>query len=955
MISIQRLNARGANKNGDQVVDYLMATEYYLNKDGQKEETTRWGGKLAHDPDLDLAGKPVSRQDMLQLAKGFSPTGEALCRNAGEEPREVEKVGRGGKVKLDKEGNPITKLEGGHRVGFDLTFSAPKPFSVAFAIADATEKDLILEAHRKAVAVGMGYLESKVETRRGKAGIDVIDCEGLIYMQADHLSSRNMDANLHTHNLVFGVSKGAPPDNKWGTFDALELYRHRLACDAVYKNELAMNMRELGYGIEQERQLNAEGRETGRVLYKVNGISDDLCKTFSSRREEILLYQEEFGVDAQTACLATRRHKEEPSYAEMSEIWTRTMAAMPEGSVPTSQELKQLGDKMMAPCTPQQLLEKLHQNEAVFCDHNLIDCLGQEYAGTVRFDELIQKVEDFKQTMSLVEIHGEKMAEEDKGNTLSRRNTETRYAAKWMVEWENEVIHRVESRKNEEHQRVEPAIVEKAIAGYEKRKGFTLTGEQREAVENITGGAGVAVLQGFAGTGKTTVSDCYSDAFRAQGKNMLGVCVSNKAAIKLEQESGMPCMSVSKMLGRLDRDRLKLTDKDVLVVDEAGMIDTNQTRRLLSFADAAGVKIIVQGDLNQLQAIGAGSGLALVNSVEEGKKLTQVRRQKFQEDRDIALKFYPRNEDGSFKDLEKGTRSRRETLQMGGEIMKALDARGCLDDYDTQTQAIEALVDDYLKSPVPVSEKLVLGHARLEVAALNNGIREGLKEQGELDKSEIIVRAMENSEWTELALAKGDRIRITGNNEKMGLVNGNQGILLDCVPNKEKGGADLIIRIQALIEGGKDKTVSFNTEDFPAVSHNYAITVHKSQGAGKEQIFHLANQSMIDNHSMLVAFTRLTKGDYRLYGSTEDIERLGERCGRERLKGNAITEGIKNETRVALLAQVRRADHEEKAEAKSLLMDDEKAIAVNAAMSFKERLGARREQQGHDNGAALEF
>ena len=52
MISIQRLSARGANKNGDAVVDYLLATEYYTNGQGQKEENTRWGGRLAGDADL---------------------------------------------------------------------------------------------------------------------------------------------------------------------------------------------------------------------------------------------------------------------------------------------------------------------------------------------------------------------------------------------------------------------------------------------------------------------------------------------------------------------------------------------------------------------------------------------------------------------------------------------------------------------------------------------------------------------------------------------------------------------------------------------------------------------------------------------------------------------------------------------------------------------------------------
>lgn len=953
MISIQRLNARGQNKNGDQVVDYLMACEYYLNAKGQKEENTRWGGQLASDPDLDLAGKRVEKADMLQLAQGFSPSGEALCQNAGDMPRETVKMGRNGKPKLDKDGNEITKQEGGHRVGFDLTFSAPKPFSVAFAIAEGDERDKILDAHRRAVAVGMRYLEDQVETRRGKNGKDVIGTKGLIYMQADHLSSRNLDVNLHTHNLCFGVAKGE--DGKWGTYDSQELYRHRVSADAVYKNELAMNMRELGYSIEQERQLNDDGKETGRVLYKVVGISDELCETFSSRRQEILDYQEKFGVDAQTACLATRRHKDEPSYSEMSDIWKKTMEAMPDGQVPTIEQLKSKTDVLMATKTNEEILEKLHENNAVVCQHHLIDVIGQEHAGQIRYTDLLKKVDEFKSSTGMVAIEGERMADEDKGASLSRRNTETRYAAPWMLEWENEVVHRVESRKNEDHQKVPKEVVDKAVDDYQQRKGFTLSSEQRKAVEHLTGPGGVAILEGFAGTGKTSVSQCYSEAFKAQGKRMLGVCVSNDAAKLLQNESGMPCVSVSMMLARLDRGKMTLTDNDVLVVDEAGMIDTSQTRQLLSWADKAGSKVILQGDTSQLQPIGAGSGMSLAKTAVDGVKLTEIRRQKNQDDRDIALMFYNRNDDGEFADLKKGTRSKRETNEIGGKILAALDKKGAIDDYDNQKQAIDALVDDYLKHPAPPSEKLVLGHMKVEVALLNEGIRAGLKEQGLLDKNDTIIRAKENGQTVDLPMAKGDRIRFTDGNRTLGVVNGSKGILIDCQANA-KGGVDLKVQIQSPIEAENGRVVAFNTKDFSSLGHNFATTVHKSQGASKEEIFHLASSGMMDNHSSLVAFSRLTKGEYRLYGTTDDIETLKERFGLERLKETARDAGIKNknEAEAIIEAHTKRSAQESKKAEKSALSSDELDLVAGAAQRFNARLGGeQRRDRGHDRGAEM--
>lgn len=969
MISIQRLNAQGKNKNGDAVVDYLMAVEYYQDAQGHTQETTRWGGRLAADPMLQLDGKAVAKEDMLALAAGFSPSGEALCRNAGAKPREVVKKDRKGNVKLDAEGKPITKLEGGHRVGFDLTFSAPKPFSVAFAIAEGAERDAILEAHRRAVAVSMQWLEDLVETRRGQAGRDVIGVEGLIYMQADHLSSRDLDMNLHTHNLVFGVAKGGHPDGKWGTFDAVELYRHRRAADAIYKNELAAGFRELGFAIETERELNDDQEETGQVHWKVAGISDELCKTFSKRREAILAYQEEHGVDAQAANLATRRHKDEPSYAEMTAMWKATMEGMEEGAVPTIAQLKNQKDSLVEAKSREAILEKLHENEAVFCDHDLMALLGQEYAGRVRFDQLRALVDEFKKSEGLVHIDAAKLAEEDKGRSLARVHTETRYAAPWMVQWEKEVVHRVEARKDEEHQKVPEQVVDKAIAAYQKRKGFTLSDEQRGAVNNLTSETGgVAILEGFAGTGKTTVADVYSDAFKAQGRRMLGVAVSNAAAKKLEEESGMPCVSVSKMIGRLEKGRMSLTAKDVLVVDEAGMLDTNQTRKLLAHAHKGGAKVILQGDIYQLQAIGAGGGLSLAKRAEQGVKLTEVRRQARVEDRETAVSFYQRGEDGKFVDVVKGTRSRRETVELGQGILKRLEARGAIDDYDTQPEAIKALVSDYLECPKNADEKLVLAHARAEVAALNDGIRQGLKERGEIAKRDVSVRVKDNGFWADIGLARGDRVRFSDGNQELGVINGSQGVVLGIRDNPKRGGADIAVRLSSSKEGEDGRVVKFNTADFPKISHNFATTVHKSQGQGKEEVFHLANQGMMDNHSTLVAFTRLTKGDYRLYGTVEDIERLAERFGLERLKGTALGEGLKEDQAVdakqpqpqaltpvqAILAgQAKKADHAEKVAANSLLSPAEKKEMEAAAGAFLKQQLERRRQRQLEHGQAM--
>ena len=80
-----------------------------------------------------------------------------------------------------------------------------------------------------------------------------------------------------------------------------------------------------------------------------------------------------------------------------------------------------------------------------------------------------------------------------------------------------------------------------------------------------------------------------------------------------------------------------------------------------------------------------------------------------------------------------------------------------------------------------------------------------------------------------------------------------------------------------------------------ALTHSYAGTVHKSQGQGKREIYHLANLGMLDAHSALVAYTRLTKGSYRMYATSDDVERLSERLGLERLKETVLDAGLKDD------------------------------------------------------------
>ncbi|WP_414611900.1 MobF family relaxase [Stenotrophomonas muris] len=908
MINCTRIDARGHNKHNGNMFDYMLATErlsidsavaYYVGSGPDPRQTLNWGGSLAAE--LRLEGQPVTREVMEKLGKGFSPTGRPLCKNAGKEARLVIKTDRWGNVRLDDDGKPMEKWEGGHRVGFDLTISAPGDVSVAFALADEREKLAILEAHRQACAVAMRYIESKVETRRGEAGVDVIGTAGLVWAAADHVSNRNVESDLHTHHLAFGVSKGE--DGRWGTFDAIEIYRHRHAADHLYKAELYSAMKALGYGVQREREVDVMGHETGQILTTIAGIDRELVLQTKTRRQEILDYVKEHpNASHDEACKATRKKKEEPPFEQVVKDWQQTFANIAKERpdlVPTTQSLKQTQGQHLDPHTFDEVLQRMHENEAMFCEHDLVRELGMEFAGQKNANQILQMVKEFTEQDDLVRVKAEHLHEDDRGNRLARKHREDRFCATWMVEWEAEIIRRSKERENETDLKLFRSTVDREIAAYEKRKGFTLTEEQKAAIGHLTHGtAGVGVMSGLAGTGKTTVAEVYKQCFEAEGKQLMGLAVSGKAAAKLEEESGMPCMSVAKFFSQLRQGKVALTKNVVVVLDEAGMVATDDTLKLMTYCQGVGAKLVMQGDSDQLQPIAAGNGFELAKIALGDTKLTEIRRQKNAGDLITANSFYERDHQGKVKDMRRGHRSRQGTLDMGAQTLRNLKERNCIDDFGTEKQAIKALVDDYLKDPTPMDEKLVLAHTRSEVKALTTGIRKGLQEQGVLDTEEFTFRSIVKGQWEDLTLSRRDRVMFTATNNDLGVINGTEGTV-ESIRKDKSGGYDVVVRIEGSNPKENGRIVQFNTSEHNALAHRYAMTVHKAQGQGKSEVYHLAtNMGMLDQQSALVAFTRLTKGSYRMYTTDEMMERMAERLGTERHKEMALSVGL-SETQAA--------------------------------------------------------
>jgi len=153
-----------------------------------------------------------------------------------------------------------------------------------------------------------------------------------------------------------------------------------------------------------------------------------------------------------------------------------------------------------------------------------------------------------------------------------------------------------------------------------------LGAEQTHALAHITGGAGLAAVVGHAGTGKSTLLGAARTLWAAAGYRVRGAALSGIAAEGLQQGAGIESRTIASLLRQWAQGRETLSARDVLVVDEAGMVGSRDLAALLAAVRAAGAKLVLVGDAEQLQPIAAGAPFRAIVERVGAAALTVVRR-----------------------------------------------------------------------------------------------------------------------------------------------------------------------------------------------------------------------------------------------------------------------------------------------------------------------------------------
>src|SRR3546814_2520442 len=124
---------------------------------------------------------------------------------------------------------------------------------------------------------------------------------------------------------------------------------------------------------------------------------------------------------------------------------------------------------------------------------------------------------------------------------------------------------------------------------------LVLGGEQQAALEHIVGKGDLAIVVGYAGTGKSAMLGVAREAWEHQGYHVRGAALSGIAAENLEGGSAISSRTIASLEYQWDQGRELVTNRDGLVIDEAGMVGTRQIDRVLSAAEQAGAKVRSEG------------------------------------------------------------------------------------------------------------------------------------------------------------------------------------------------------------------------------------------------------------------------------------------------------------------------------------------------------------------------
>ena len=796
---------------------------------------------------LGLTGEFPQRVDPLEYVKVHGELTKALGYKPGQNITEAEFV-----LLLEGKTRAGEKATQKHKVkGIDLTFSAPKSVSIAGLLLDKNPE--IVKAHDEAVLEVMKEVEKYFAFARPNPAQQWTTGK-MCYTAVRDGFSREHDPHLHTHVIVMNMTEWQGRTMGLWTRKILQKDFNK-AFGELYRCKLAAHLTELGYQITYIK--NGE--------WRLSKVSKELEQEFSRRHEQIEV-RREAGVNDMDAWRKTRIEKDPgANKAEILKDWlTRlsryvvnevenikkaieerlTWSKAAEFSIEAAQERDGLRGGENDVLMWQHALRRATERSATTSKQELIyeylkETMRAEKWTDITYKDATDRLQKQMKQGYIVTIKEQNAERYTSLELLTAERNYMRYAGIDSV-----FDYSVEGR--------EAARYIKDVSEFNRRRGRKILSDiQGQAVYDLlTSKNMINVLQGDAGAGKTTSLKAVAEYYRQQGLDVIGLAMQGVAAKKLADEAGVESMTLRSYLGRK-----KTPGHKVLIFDEASMLDSRNAAKLFKSVQDAEDKVILVGDMNQLESIGAGR--VFERYVDYYSRMGE---------RTKAVKLIVMNE--NYRQRNPLLRSVVSLAKQGkmGASLELLNQDGRITEIESAKARRAAIAGLYSK------DSLIIVSTTAARDEINQKIRRTLQADGQLRDGRKYTFARADGEGVErgrvVELAPGDMISFTKNEyQDYDIRNGEKAEVMEC------GAKFLKVRTE------DKRELKIYTEEYKNIDYGYVLTTYKSQGQTYNSVVVEADTSVPSLVDMRNQYVNITRARDEIKIFTDDIDSLKELAG----------------------------------------------------------------------------
>lgn len=690
---IRMVQSKSTGHAKDYFSDALLKSDYYLD---DQELQGKMLGKLAERLNIEGA---VTKDNFFALCENRNPL----------------------------TGKPLTpRTKDARTVGYDINFHVPKSVSIVHALSDDPD---ILEAFQSSICETMQDIEadSKTRVRRNGKYEDAPTGE-LVWSEFVHQTARPVDGNLpdphlHAHLFCFNATYDKNENRiKAGQFR--DIKRDMPFYQSLFHKKMSDKLIALGYRV----------RRTAKS-FEIEGVPQSVIDLFSKRTNEIGEIAKQKGItDARQldklGAMTRAKKQKGLTMAELKKEWQRQISEQ----APSS---KKENDAPLRHAT-QKKKQKLDEREVI--DHTLKHAF--ERASVVPERRLLATA--ITQSIGHDELTTDRIFTAFK-NDNRIINVKEKYQDFCTTK---EVL--AEERKM-------VALAQKSFGRlrplYAEAPPLSVTGQLAEAAtEVLTTGNQISIVRGAAGAGKTTMLKEVVNLMNKAGKQVTLVAQSADASRGvLVGEGFKDAETVATLL--LNKEMQDKLQGQVLIVDEAGTLATDDMIKLLELAEKKNARLLLVGDTRQHSSVKRGDALRILNSVGgiQTAEVSRIRRQKNQDYR-LAV-----------EDLSVGN--------VKGAFYR-LDAMDCIRTVDPMNPNAE-IVSDYMEAVKKKKTVLIVSPTHQQGKKVTGELRQKLRAAGKLGKKEINVTKLENLNLTEAQktdpknFAKGQAVQFNQNLPKI--------------------------------------------------------------------------------------------------------------------------------------------------------------------------------------------